>query len=239
MDYPYDMTKKPPTGVLERALIILECFTQANPRLGLKDVADLSALDKSTALRALRTLVDYGYLIRHADGSYSPGPSNLRLASLFRSSSNTISRLEQPITNICRQVGATTSFFVRSNEDRMCLVRDHVHTNFRYFIEVGASVPLSQGGAAARVLKAYTERGLEDAVSSGVIRRGYYISRGERHKHFVSIGIPLFESDRTFLGAITITGMSVDLTDDDLRSFFDKVCKEMRSAGFWAGFPPT
>src|SRR5699024_2201139 len=193
----------------------LSLFSMERKSLYLRDLAKLSGLDKSTALRSLKALVKWGYLEKSADGAYSPGPANLRLASIFKASSNFISRLEGPIARISREVEQTTSFFVRSQGERICMARDHAYQDFRYFIEVGASVPLTEGGAAAELLLAYTSS-RKSSKYARTRARAYYISRGERNKHFASVAAPLFESDGTFLGAVTITGMSVDLTDEDL-----------------------
>ncbi|MEW5423314.1 IclR family transcriptional regulator [Amorphus sp. 3PC139-8] len=225
-----ESTRKPPTGVLERGLRLLECFTQDHPRRHLKDLSEESGLDKATALRALRTLVEHGYLQKNSDGSYSPGPANLRLSALFRATSNIITRLEAPVQQISQRTGLTTSFFVRSNDERLCLVRDQARRDFRFYVEVGASVAMREGGAAARVLEAFT--GPDSELNARIRADGYYISHGERNKHFASIGISLFESDATFLGAITITGMAIDLTDEQLMSFVDIVEEEVARSGF-------
>ena len=230
------LISKPPSGVLERGLYLLECFTQRNPHQHLRGLAALTGLDKATTLRALKTLVEYGYLQKNADGSYSPGPSNLRLAALFRVTSNVISRLEAPVQQISVRTGLTTSFFVRSNDQRLCLVRDQARRDFKYYVEVGASVPMSEGGAAARVLDAFT--GPDTKRNKRIRADGFYISMGERNKHFASIGIPLFESDGTFLGSIAITGLAVDLTTDELTSFVDIVREEVAKSGFIGSILP-
>lgn len=222
-----------PSGVLERALWLMSQFSMERRRLQLRELAELSGLDKATALRALRTLVEWGYLERSADGTYSPGPANLRMASIFKATSNFISRLEIPIASISKRVKQTTSFFVRSNEERICLARDHAFQDFRYFIEVGGSVPLAEGGAAAQLLLAFTGPDNERRAKTRV--DGYYISRGERNRHFASVAVPLFESDGTFLGAVTITGLSIDLSDKDLIGFTDIVRREVATAGFLSG----
>jgi len=222
-------TANPPSGVLERGLHLLDCFTQDQPRLQLRELAEISGLDKATALRALKTLVEYNYLQKSADGYYSPGPMNLRLAALFRRTSNMVSRLEDPIQAISTRVNHTTSFFVRSNDDRMCLARDHAVRDFRYFIEVGASVSMKQGGAAAKVLEAFTDP--ENEVNARTRRNGYYISRGERNRHLASVGIPVFEGDGSFLGAIAITGMAVDLADEMLLDFARIAAEELSKVG--------
>lgn len=226
------MTKsKPPSGVLERGLYLLEFFTRERPRLQLRELAALSGLDKATILRALKTLVNYGWLEKGADGLYSPGATSLRLAGLFSATSTLVSRLEGPIQQITVRTEQTTSFFIRANDQRVCLVRDQTHRDFRYFVEPGASVAINRGGAAAKVLTAYLDPAPEEAEGSEIRRQGYYVSRGERHRFFVSIGLPVFNEQLVFVGAIAITGLSEELSDEDLRRFAAVTEEELSTAG--------
>lgn len=220
----------PPSGVLERGLYLLSFFTQQQPILQLRELAALSGLDKATTLRALKILTQWNYLEKRPDGSYSPGPASLRMAALYRQTTSYVRRVEMAITLISGQVGQTTSFFVRSGDDRVCIARDNVYRDFRYYIEVGASVPLSGGGAASQLLLAYTEAATEAHLS--VRKQGYYISRGERNRHLASLAVPVFEIDGMFLGAITITGMALDLNDEALIKFAHLARTELSKVGF-------
>lgn len=221
---------KVPAGVLERGLFLLECFSLQRPRLQLREVAELSGLDKATALRALKTLVAYGFLERSADGYYWPGPATLRLATIFRRTSNIVSRLEPPIERIALATGQAAAFFVRSGDQRVCLIRDQQQRDFRYFVEVGASVPMSSGGAAAHVLAAFTDYDLDSAKQNFVHEHGYYISRGEKNEHLVSAALPVFEGDGTFVGAAAITALRVTVTEDQLAQYIVLVRKEIENA---------
>jgi DNA-binding IclR family transcriptional regulator len=219
-----------PAGVLERGLSLLECFTLQRPRLQLREIAELSGLDKATALRALKTLVAYGYLERSADGHYWPGPATLRLATIFRRTSNVVSRLEPPIDRIALATGQASAFFIRSGDQRVCLIRDQQQRDFRYFVEVGASVPMSAGGAAAHVLAAFTDYELDTAKQQFVRQHGYYISRGEKNEHLVSVALPVFESDGTFVGAAAITALRAAVTEEQLSQYITLVRREIENA---------
>ncbi|WP_102960480.1 IclR family transcriptional regulator [Mangrovicella endophytica] len=222
--------KPVPTGVLERGLHLLECFSLGAPRLQLRELAQMSGLDKATALRALKTLVAYGFLEKSADGFYWPGPANLRLATIFRSTSNIVSRLEGSIDRIAVVSGQAAAFFVRSGEQRMCLIRDQQRRDFRYFVEVGASVPMDAGGAAAHVLAAYTDFDPANAKQVFVREHGYYTSRGEKNPHLVSTAVPVFESDGSFIGAAAITALRHLVTEDDITRFIEVIQQEIVSA---------
>lgn len=66
---------------LEKAFSILDIFSHARPSLRLADIAEATGIDRSTAHRMLRSMVDQGYLMHRRDSRrYELGPSLLRLA---------------------------------------------------------------------------------------------------------------------------------------------------------------
>lgn len=232
-DLGKDTKKHSPVGVLERGLFILGSFTQASPRLKMHEIATQTGLDRATVSRALRTLVQYGYLLKSADGTYSPGPTNLRLAALFSATSNIITRIQAPLDAISRQTGQTASFFSRSAEERICLARDRTQRSIRYFLEIGATAPLSNGGSAAKILRAYTGDVFPDA---DVIRnQRYYISWGEMHKQMASVAVPVNEVSGEFSGAVAVTGFKADLSIEELEKFALIAHRELEAAGFVTG----
>ncbi|MBB4350591.1 MULTISPECIES: IclR family transcriptional regulator [Rhizobiaceae] len=220
----------PPAGVLDRGLLILSLFTMERSQMHLREISEISGLDKATTLRALKSLSNWGFLERHADGSYSPGPMNMRLAAIFKATSNLVNRIAEPLNRISDQVNQVTAFYIRTESNRLCLVRSRMNRNHSYFVDVGASVSLSHGGSAARVLLAYSEP--DNQLYRTVREDGFAISRGERLRHYASISIPLFEADGIFLGAVTINALSVDVTDEDFKRFADIARTEVQRSGF-------
>lgn len=220
----------PPAGVLERGLHLLECFSLERSRMPLREIAAVSGLDKATALRALKSLVKYGFLDRSDDGFFSPGAASLRLAAIFRATSNLVTRLERPIENIALKSGHAAALFIRSGDQRVCLIRDRQKRDFRYFVEVGASVPMSEGGAAAQVLAAYTGFDLDAEKASLVRQDGFYTSRGERNEYLVSAALPVFEVDGEFVGAAAITALRSTVSEQDIANCIEIVRQEIEGA---------
>lgn len=196
----------------------------------LREISEISGLDKATTLRALKSLANWGVLERHADGSYSPGPMNMRLAAIFKATSNLVNRIGEPLNRISDQVHQVAAFYIRTESNRLCLVRSKLNRNHSYFVDVGASVSLSHGGSAARVLSAYSEPNNADYQT--VRDQGYAISRGERLRHYASISVPLFEADGVFLGAVTINALSVEVSDEEFLAFADTARAEVQRSGF-------
>lgn len=221
---------EPPLGVLDRGLHILECFSLERPRLQLRDIAAVSGLDKATASRALKSLEKYGFLDRSDDGFYSPGAAPLRLAAIFRATSNLVTRLERPIEAIAQKSGHAAALFIRSGDQRVCLIRDRQRRDFRYFVEVGASVPIREGGAAAHILAAYTDFELDAAKAAQAREDGFYISRGERNEHLISAALPVFEADGEFVGAVATTSLRSSVKEEDITRCIEIVRQEIETA---------
>ncbi|HLJ79773.1 MAG TPA: IclR family transcriptional regulator [Acidobacteriaceae bacterium] len=85
-----------PVGVLTKVLSIFELLDRAPGGLQLRNIADQTGLNKSTAYRFLAHLERAGYLVRDLTGAYLIGP---RLVHLGANSTYqaTISRLSRPV----------------------------------------------------------------------------------------------------------------------------------------------
>ncbi len=164
------------------------------------------------------------------DGSYLPGPSNLRLASLFTANSNIITRIQPPLNRISERTNQTAAFYSRSADERICMARDETKRSIQYFLTIGETIALNKGGSAAFVLRAYTEP--EFPEGEAIKKVGHYISWGEMHPYMASVAVPVREGIGTFLGAISITGFKADLTREKLEEFAEIARMELVSAGF-------
>ena len=195
----------PPIGVLARGLTVLECFSEENLRLPLRDLAQLTGLDKATLLRMLNTFIEFGYVQRGPDGRYSPGHSLLRLGALYRATFDLGARIQPVLRKIMEQTRESVAFYIREGEQRVCLYRENVPRDVRYVFEIGTRVALIDGGSASHVLRAYTDR--STSRTREVRENGYAITRAERSPELTSVSVPVFEREGELLGAIQITGL--------------------------------
>ena len=88
--------KSAPVGVIGKVLRILELLNQFPEGLHLKDVAEKSGINKSTALRFLSHLEQEYYLLRDADGAFLPGPKLVRFGR-SKSFEATLCKISRPI----------------------------------------------------------------------------------------------------------------------------------------------
>lgn len=196
----------PPPGVLERGIAILECFREDRLQLSLRELAELTGLDKATLLRLLGVLQRARMVHRFDSGSYAPGPALLHMGMLYRRTFDLGARLQPLLREVMELTGETTAFYVRSGEERVCLFRENTHKEVRYHVEVGNRIRLADGGSSAHVLQAFT--GGETPLRAEIDKLGYAMTRAERVPEMASVALPVFEGDGTFLGALVVIGLS-------------------------------
>ena len=196
----------PPPGVLERGIAVLECFSAERLRLALRDIAELTGLDKATLLRLLAVLQRARMVQRDDGGQYAPGPALLHMGMLYHRTFDLGSRLQPAMREVMQQTGETVAFYVRTGSERMCLYRENSANEVRHHVEIGNRLPLVAGGASAHVLLAYT--GGDTPLMDDILRKGYAITRGERVAQMASVALPVFESDGSFLGALVVIGLA-------------------------------
>ncbi len=195
-----------PSGVLERGIAILECYTEERLRMPLRELAQATGLDKATVLRLARVLVNARLLHRFGDGSYAPGPALLHMGMLYRRTFDMGSRLQPVLRRVMEATGETVAFFVRSGEERVCLYRENSDQPLRHHVDVGARVKLADGGSSAHVLLAFTGGATPQAAH--IASEGYAITREERVPQMASVALPVFDGDGAFLGALVVIGIA-------------------------------
>jgi DNA-binding IclR family transcriptional regulator len=224
------ITPSPPTGVLARGLIILECFAEDRLRLQLRELADMTGLDKATLLRLLGTFMEYGYVQRGSDGRYSPGHNLLRLGALYRATFDMGQRIQPVLRAIVAETHESVAFYIREGEQRVCLFRENVSRDVRYVFEVGTRVPLVDGGSASHVLRAFTDG--SSPRSAEVLESGYTITRAERSPELTSVSVPVSEPHGPLLGAIQITGILSRQTEEQQIRAAAAAVRQLKAHGF-------
>jgi IclR family transcriptional regulator, acetate operon repressor len=99
--------KSAPVGVITKVLRILELLNQFSEGLQLKDIADKSGINKSTALRFLSHLERENYLLRDSHGAYLLGLRLMRLAG-SKSFEKILCEISRPILEKLRAITSET-----------------------------------------------------------------------------------------------------------------------------------
>lgn len=196
---------------VERALTILDSFSEEDDGLTLAELATRTGFYKSTILRLNRSLERFGYLIRSPDGTFRLGPALWRLGSLYRREFDLGERVRPVLRRLRDATGETASFYIRDGDVRVCLYRINSNRAIRHHLDEGVHLPLDRG-AAGRLLLAYSgEPGpRHDRLRSA----GFAISLGERDPEIASVAVPVLTPGGKIRGALTISGLITRFDED-------------------------
>lgn len=189
---------------VERALDILNCFSEELPVLSLKQLAEETGFYKSTILRLAGSLERYGYLTRQMDGRFRLGTALISLGDIARRSFD-ISTIVRPVIEELRdRLNESVAFYTRSGNKRVCLYRANANRAIRHQLEEGLRLPLDKG-AAGRILLAYS--GEPGEPYETIRRNGWYTSLGERDPEVASVAVPILDPNGHILAVLATSGL--------------------------------
>ncbi len=205
-DQPAPSSPRTPDRVeaVERALSLLQCFREAGETLSLAQLAQRSALSKSTILRLGASLGAKGFLHRDDGGRFMLGPELARLGGLTRPAIGLDQLIRPVLRDLAEAAGETSSFYVRDGDTRICRFRHNAERAARHHLEEGSRHPLDRG-AAGLVLTAFA--GARGPKAEQVRRQGWAISIGDRSPELAAVAAPLIAMDGRLVGALTVSGL--------------------------------
>lgn len=187
---------------VERALTILNAFTDSDSRLTLNQVAAKTGLYPSTILRLAGSLERFGYINREPDGRFRLGSTLYRLGNQYQRTFNLAEYVRPVLRKLVEVTEETAAFYIKDGDRRICLYRHHANRIFRHYLEEGAALSLDKG-ATARILMAFS--GEPGVFYDDIRSKGYYISLGERDPDTGAIGVPVFGVGNNLVGALGLT----------------------------------
>jgi len=189
---------------VERALAVLNAFSDEQNVLTLKEISDSTGLYKSTILRLIGSLELFGFVSKQQDGRYRLGPSLWRLGSIYQKSFDSEKVIRPMLERMRDTVNESAAFYIKSGESRICLYRENAKREVCHNINEGSEIPIKRG-AAGRVLLAYT--GTEGQPFETIRSQGWYMSKGERNPDLAAISVPVLTPNGDLKGALSISGL--------------------------------
>jgi DNA-binding IclR family transcriptional regulator len=226
------------------ALDILDCF-QENPGLTMKEIIERTGLTRSRVMRLLGTLETRGYVVSDPENrTFHPGIKLPILAKSFEKNNRVEVLIRPVLKQLAMDSGESATLYVRDGLERVALAREEGGSHgIRYVIREGGRQLLHRGGAASKTLLAFGPPDWLDSVvaSSGdncrivvseletIRNQGYAVSQGENTPGAHSIAAPVFNADRKLVGALTISGPVIRVTEEQVKIWIGVV---VRTAGF-------
>ncbi len=205
-------------GVLDKAAIVLGAL-EAGPAT-LAGLVQATGLARPTAHRLAVALEYHRLVSRDLQGRFVLGP---RLAELAAAAGeDRLQAASGPVLGALRDLtGESAQLYRRQGDDRICVAAAERLSGLRDTVPVGSVLPMT-AGSAAQILLAWEEpdrlhRGLRYArftatVLSGVRRRGWSQSVGEREAGVASVSAPVRGPTGKVVAAVSVSGPIERLT---------------------------
>lgn len=210
--------------VLQRALAVLECFSDEKPRMSLQEISQAITLPKTTTHRILATLVGAGYLVQLENQSYGLSHKLMTLASIAQKSLGIRDIAHPYLEALAVKTGETTEISMLDGDHRVCLDAVESGSSLKSIVTPGARLPLLHGATGKvllasmkdaevdRIIKAQPKPSDVDKVRlkkllAKVKKQGYAVTQNERVRGATAIAAPVWSHDGQSY-CVTITGPS-------------------------------
>ncbi len=205
-------------GVLDKAAHILDAL-EAGP-MTLASLVSATGLARPTAHRLATALEHHRLVTRDLNGRFVLGPRISELA--VSAGEDKLLAVAGPVLIALRDLTKESSqLYRRQGDQRICVAGAERLTGLRDTVPVGSALTM-KAGSAAQVLLAWEEpdrlhRGLQGAKFtatdlSGIRRRGWAQSIGERESGIASVSAPIRGTGGKVLAAVSISGPIERLT---------------------------
>ncbi len=206
------MAKKGVEAV-ERALRLLNAFSEQQPAMTLTELSQATGFHKSTVLRITASLERYDYLNRRENGEFVIGAAARRLGQLHGASFDLEALVRPELIKLAHDTGETASLYVVEGDQRLCLYRENSHRAARHHLEEGVALPLASG-ASGRLLRAWNQP--TDSDSQAILKQGHVVSLGERDPDLAAIAVPMIDHHGILHGALTLSGIITRFTPENI-----------------------
>lgn len=202
--------------VIDKAFEILNLFTKDCRSLSLKNLNEITSLNKSTLIRICNSLIKHNFLIKNDSGNYQLAAGCWKLGSLYSSHFKNQSKIKDILQVVCSDTGQSSSFWVREGETKVCLYRVNSTHELNHYIEEGSSFPLVS--ATGKMLLAYTNKN-QDFLKQ-VEKKGYIFTSDERLENIASLALPIFNLNKDFCGTLSVSGFKEYFSEKKISEYF-------------------
>jgi len=203
---------------VDRAIDLLECFTEAKSEIGVTELAILIGLTKPSAYRLAETLLTRGYLIKDPDRlRYQIGPKVLNLSKTFFYKVDIRTMALPHMKKLHDSFNEGVFLFMVIGDKRVCVESVESSQPLRRVISVGEALLLGVG-ASGKLLVAYqgfeSYRGLEQKELDQIRKSGYSVSHDETGDNISAVAVPIRNHVGQVIGALTMAGSSLRYSEE-------------------------
>jgi len=239
-------------------LRILELLDHSVYGLQLKDIAEKTGINKSTAHRFLRHLEAESYLFRDAAGTYMPGARLARLGTGV-SFQTTLCRICRPTLESLRSAtGETVNLAVLDGAEIVYLDVLESQQMFRLVSPVGMRRPAHCTSLGRAIIANLDDQRQKDEILSAIqsvystsrktnsasrlkktlrqiCDQGFSLDDEETAIGARCVGAAIFGAEGSVVGGISVSGPVLRITRERLPFFSKEVCKAAREISWQLG----
>jgi IclR family acetate operon transcriptional repressor len=217
---------------IDRAVLILRCFTPRTPALGISDIARMTGLSTSTVHRLLGALLANRLVRRTADRRYALGPLLVQLVRGGAAPTTLRDAALPAMTALRDAVDETVGLHeLLPTGERAVLDQVESHQPLRRtYTEFGVPIPLVYGAPGKIMLalldepqrEAILRRPIEPVTATTITdpqvlrrelrrdrERRFAFSLSERTPGIRTVAAPIFDATGTVVGAMSVSGPEV------------------------------
>ena len=230
---------------VQRALIILRCFTKEDTELGVTQLSKQLALHKSTVSRLLSTLEQEGFVEKNPENEkYRLGLQLVTLAGIVLEQIDLREVAAPYLSQLAELTQETVNIVVLSGNECMNIDGAASPRPIRYVGRIGRRTPC-HCTAAGKVLLAYlplevrqqilpnplprfTEKTIVDFDElaqhlTGIRQQGYAIAHEEHQQDLSAVAAPVFDHTEQVIAAVTVSGPTYRIGSGEIEALVKPV----------------
>ncbi|MBI1893015.1 MAG: IclR family transcriptional regulator [Candidatus Rokubacteria bacterium] len=244
---------------VERAALILTCFTSEEPHLGLPALAAKLGLNQSTAYRYVASLQRAGLLSRDdRRGGYRLGLRLIELAGIALNQIEVRKHALDEMDKLRDGVSLLVNLAVLLEGDVLHLAHSAPRALPRMYTALGRRA-VAHCTALGKVLLAhrpwdevrqlierygwrpYTEHSIRElgrlqTELQGIRERGYAVDKEERRRDVVCLAAPIRDYSGSVVAALSVSGRKARMTPERQRQLLPRVLEAANRISFRLGF---
>lgn len=213
---------------VDRFMTIVEVLMSSEQNMGIREIAEISGVPRSSVQRLLAGLQEKGWVARDPETqSYRIGLRLLILANTWRLRFELVRQSLEILEELAAASGQTVLLLVRDGLSGICLNKVEPRRALKLVADVGKTFPL-YAAACGKILLAYSSSSLQERVLASPIQsftpstitdpqilrseiktireKGCALSYGEMTAGAAEIAIPLLDEEDNILAALSIAG---------------------------------
>lgn len=243
---------------VERAIMILKCFSEERYELKLSEIAEELDLNKSTVHGIVATLKYHGLLSQNEENQkYMLGPSLLELGDIAANSIDILKIAPVILKNLSLKIEETIHVGILDRMEIIYIYKHESYQSMRIYTKIGARNPAHCTGLGKALLAYVDDDILIHSVPEKLDRftkntithkielfkelklikeKGYSIDNEEIVEGLVCVAAPVFDNNGNARYAISVSGPKIRMTNEKISESIAYVKEAARELSYKLGY---